>query len=173
MGGAGGIDYIYSSVNATGRINSLLHGAATSGASCLYCAALIIRLEGPVGLGGLGRYSSAFDINDADNVIGSGEDFSIHGSRPMLWRKSNGWKAELFSPRVAGLLAISERDQIVGTGADGSFVWEAGRYTVLADAIQPEGWKISAPIAISRSGVIAARGQHPTLGRGIVIIRLP
>jgi hypothetical protein len=169
VGGAGGIDYLGQLVGSTGKINGLLHGVAVSGPACLYCAALVIRPEGTAVLPGLGRFGSASDINDSDDVIGSSEFLSIGGAGPVLWRKANQWTPETFNPRVDGLSAISESDEIVGMGADGAFVWDAGRVTNLSDAVAEPGWTFSA-VTISRAGVIAARGVHATHGRSIVVI---
>lgn len=172
VGGAGGIDYLAPPVGSTGKINGLLHGAAVAGSACLYCAPLVVRPEGPAVLQGLGRFGSASDINDSDNVIGWSEFLAMGGGGPVLWRKATQWTPETFNPRVGGLSAISESDEIVGMSADGAFLWAGGRVTTLADAIVEPGWTF-ARVTISRAGVIAASGVHPTHGRGIVLIRRP
>ena len=171
VGGPNGIDFLAPSVSRTGKINGLLHGAAVSGPSCGYCQALIIRRDSVRSLAPVsGRFAGARDINDSDDVIGYSEDMSLATGGGTLWRKANQWKAESFSKRVDSLMAISESDQIVGMGDDGAFVWADGRLTNLSDAVADAGWKFSSPV-ISRSGVIAARGEHPLLGPGVVVIR--
>jgi hypothetical protein len=179
VGGSAGMDYtIPGYTTRAGSINTQLHGVAISD-PCMYCSGMIHRPEGPgpVYLFARGRSSHAWDINDADNVIGDGEDMAMYGGTSyggaFLWRKANGWKPESFSPRAGRLIGISERDQILGIGADGAYVWDAGRYTFLADAVKEPGWSFQTHFAISRSGVVAAYGEHPSLGKGIVLIRLP
>jgi hypothetical protein len=178
IGGSAGMEYtIPGSTGSTGSINTQLHGVSLT-SSCMYCSAIIVRPEGPspVYLFGRGRFSSATDINDADDVIGGGEDMSMYSgqaySGAFLWRKANGWKPETFSPRAGTLIGITEQDEILGAGLDGPYVWDAGRYTFLADAVKEPGWKFQ-DLTISRSGVVAAYGEHPSLGKGVVVIRLP
>jgi hypothetical protein len=173
--GPGGIDYRWERTTRSGKINSLLHGVGSSGPPCGYCQAMVFSPEGtsfPRAIGG--RYGEAVDINDADDIIGLSEDMSIGGARPTLWRKASQWAPERFPRRVTLLSAISERGQVVGMGFDGAIIWDAGRTTFLEDAVQDPGWTFGEPVAINRSGTrIAARGVHPTIGRGIVVIHLP
>jgi hypothetical protein len=173
MGVPGSVEYLPSAGSANpGPVNGIGHGLAEL-QNCLYCSGEIVRREGITSLGSRwGRSASVYAINDADDVAGSVENFA-HDGTAAIWRAAAQWKPELLGPRAQAGTGISEAGVVIGMGADGPFVWRAGHYVVLNDALVPSGWTLTSVVAISRSGVILARGQHPSLGAGILLVRLP
>lgn len=159
------------SLTTTGQINLTGYGLAQI--SSLYTAPLILRAEGHIYLNSpAGRYANALDINDAGNVVGSSENMRRSGNA-AIWRKSLGWNGEMLGPRTFAATAISERDEAVGLGDDGAFVWKDGKYTVLADVIAEQGWTFGGAPAVSRNGTIAVFGTHVDGRKGVVLVKLP
>ena len=161
-------------IMTTGGVNSSGYGTALGdGGACTYCPSFVIGADVRLGMRSInGRYSEPRDINDSKDVVGRSENFSGAGNA-TIFREVNQYMGELLAPRTTTAWAISEGDRVVGDGADGGFVWHAGRYTILSDAVAEQGWTITSAPAISRSGLIAARGEHASRGRGIVLIRIP
>ncbi|CAN5914042.1 hypothetical protein BH11GEM2_BH11GEM2_11860 [soil metagenome] len=157
-------------VSATGKVNSLGHGAATSG-SGLYFQGLLTRATGVVGLGGTGRYSAALGLNDADDVVGSSESMGSGYTLGILWRAANGWITQSLGVRTRRAVGISETGLVVGEGADGPFLWRGDRYALLSDVVAESGWIFTGTPAISRNGTIATYGIHASSGRrGVLLI---
>jgi hypothetical protein len=169
-----GVTYRSALSGSTFSVNSALSGVAVDNA--LYSNSFIARASEDVGLTPAGgRWSDARDINDAEDVVGTSERMSNVGNpggRATIWRAATAWKPENPSYRAADATAISESGQVVGSGADGAYVWRDGRYTILTDALADAGWTLTSAPAISRNGKVAAIGQHTSGRKGVVLIDL-
>jgi hypothetical protein len=116
--------------------------------------------------------AAALDINDSENVVGSSWASFGGGSTAVIWLKSQGYQGQFLDPRSIAATAISESNDVVGSGKDGVFVWKNGDYVVLSDAVSERGWTFTGSPAISRSGTIAVYGTHLDGRKGIVLIKL-
>ena len=159
------------SLTQTGQLNLSDNGLGQT--ASLYTLPLILRGQSatflsPVG----GRYAFARDINDAENVVGSTENMSLAGYA-VLWPKSQSYNGVILGPRTTAATGISERDEIVGLGADGVFVWKAGVYDVLSDVVAEQGWTFLNSPVISRAGLIAVSGSNTDGRSGVVLVKLP
>lgn len=159
------------SLMQTGQLNLADNGLGQTAAT--YSSPLILRGQGatflsPVG----GRYATARDINDAENVVGSTENTSLAG-HAVLWPKAQSYNGIILGPRTTVATGISERDEIVGLGADGVFVWKSGIYNVLSDIVADQGWTFMNSPVISRGGIVAVFGSNADGRRGVVLVKLP
>jgi len=151
-------------------INSLNHAVVVDRAS--YARSSIIGGASPIDLWALnGRFAEARDLNDADDAVGSSERMGGGGSG-TVWRAATNWKPESPSYRAGKALGISEAGLVIGNGADGPYVWKAGRYTILNDALATKEWTLTSVAAISRSGIVAAQATSSTGAKSVVLIDL-
>jgi hypothetical protein len=159
------------SLTQTGHLNVADNGLGQT--ASLYSSPLILRAQSATFLAPVvGRYAVARDINDAENVVGSTENTTLAGFA-VLWPKSQSYNGIILGPRTTVATGISERDDVAGLGADGVFVWKAGVYTVLSDAVAEQGWTFANEPVISRTGIVAAFASNADGRRGVVLVRLP
>ena len=114
------------------------------------------------------NWASPHAINDADDVVGSGPKVRAAGTA-LVWLAAEQWKGRYLGLRTQWATGISESGLVVGQSLDGAFVWRADRYALLQDLVAEDGWTISSA-AISRGGVIVARGVHASGKKGLVRI---
>jgi hypothetical protein len=118
-----------------------------------------------------GRWAEVRDINDADDAVGWSEGWG-NWTTATVWRAATNWKPEILSYRALSAVAISEAGQVVGNGVDGPFVWRAGRYTILNDALVGSEWTLTRVSAISRSGIVAGEATNSAGAKRVVLIDL-
>lgn len=163
--------YLYL-LGETYDVNSSLHGVVVSYYNMYPLSFLVVDSMSHMLLQPNGRWSQGRAVNDADDVVGQNECMYCDGSTPTIWRAANHWSPERTGARARTAVGISEDGHVVGTGRDGGYTWQDGRYTILGDAIADSGWRITGGAAISRGGLIAAVGEHQSGKRGVVLIDL-
>jgi hypothetical protein len=161
---------------STYAVNSANHGVAVYEATS-YPFSSLLGGSSIVGLPHYGgRWSQARDVNDADDVVGSSERMKSPtgdvGGQATIWRAANSWNPENPGYRADSASAISEAGLVVGNGRDGPWVWRAGRYTILNDALATSEWKLTSVADISRSGIVAAQATNAAGAKGVVLIDL-
>jgi hypothetical protein len=161
---------------STYAVNSANHGVAVYEATS-YPFSSLLGGSSIVGLPHYeGRWSQARDVNDADDVVGSSERMKSPtgdvGGQATIWRAANSWNPENPGYRADSASAISEAGLVVGNGRDGPWVWQAGRYTILNDALAATPWTLTSVADISRGGIVAAQATNAAGTKSVVLIDL-
>lgn len=114
-----------------------------------------------LGIGG--RYSIAWDINDAGQVVGEWSPSTVGGSHAFVYR--DGALVDLgdLGGDVTYALSINERGDIVGYGGTGrgdtlhGFIYADGELVDLNTLlVAPDGWEVARTSAINDARQIAA-----------------